>query len=238
VKTSVVNGDMLAVNLVEPMQVVPGAAKPTRNVLLHRPRFLDDSAWRDTVDSLASCLGSRNYNMVDTITTACGSVEVQISSCLDPIVVWTPKACIVTSDVRGVILQRTSGGMSTYDVHVLPRTDPVLSINMLDHKSLHVWRDAFGPKRIADTGPSQVSLQDAEAARHEEDFRYYLCGTDSSEEDEITESGSGSEYCPDPSETDSDSMSSDAMLSSAYSDSDGNSDSSGMCDDGNEDYEG
>lgn len=238
VKTSVTRGDMLAINLVEPMQVKPGTAKATRNVLIHRPRFLDDSVWSNTVDSLALCLGSLNYNMVGAITTACGSTEVQMNRCSDPVVVWKPKACVVASDVRAVILQRTCGGMSTYDVHVLPRTDPVLSITMLDHESLPVWDFAFGPSNVVDTGPSQVSLQDAEAAQHEDDVRYFLCGSDSGEEGEVTNSGSDSEYCPDPSEPDSDSMSSDAMLSSAYSDSDSNSGSSSMCDDGNDDYEG
>lgn len=239
VKTSVTRGDMLAINLVEPMQVQPGTAKATRNVLVHRQRFLDDSAWRATLANVALSLGSLDYNTVQTITTACGSKEVQIAARASaPIVVWEPKACVVTSDVRAVILQRTTGGMSTYDVHVLPRTDPVLSINMLDHNSLIVWHNTFSALQIVDTGPSQVSLQDAEAAQHEEDFRFYLCGTDSSEEEEIAESGSNSEYSPDPSEADSDSMSSDAMLSSACSDSDGNTDSSSMCDDGNEDYEG
>jgi hypothetical protein len=229
---------MLAINLAEPMQVKPGTAKATRNVLVHRQRFLDDSAWRATLANVALSLGSLDYNTVNTIVTACGSKEVQIGARDNPIVVWEPKACVVTSDVRAVILQRTTGGMSTYDVHVLPRTDPVLSINMLDHNSLTVWRSTFSALQIVDTGPSQVSLQDAEAAQHEEDFRFYLCGTDSSEEEEIAESGSDSEYCPDPSETDSDSMSSDAMLSSADSDSDSNSGSSSMCDDGNDDYEG
>jgi hypothetical protein len=109
---------------------------------------------------------------------------------------------------------------------------------MLDHESLPVWDFAFGPSNVVDTGPSQVSLQDAEAAQHEDDVRYFLCGSDSGEEGEVTNSGSDSEYCPDPSEPDSDSMSSDAMLSSAYSDSDSNSGSSSMCDDGNDDYEG
>ncbi len=220
VKTSVTRGDMLAVNLVEPMHVVPGTAKATRNVLLHRQRFLDDSVWRDTVDSLALYLGSLNYEKCNTITTACGSRDLQISACASaPIVVWESKACVVTSDVRAVILQRTSGGMSTYDVHVLPCADAVLSINMLDHKSLPVWRSTFSALQIVDTGPSQVSLQDAEAAQHEEDFRYYLCGTDISESEEESEDELEEEFVPNYYESED----SESMNSGSDSDSCSNS---------------
>lgn len=219
VKTSVTRGGMIAVSLVEPMAVVPGVAKLARNVLIHRPRFLDDSVWSDTVADIALSLGSLNYNMVGAITTACGSIEVQMNRCSDPVVVWKHKACVVASDVRAVILQRTCGGMSTYDVHVLPRTDPVLSITMLDHESLPVWDFAFGSSNVVDTGPSQVSLQDAEAARHEDDVRYFLCGSDSGEDGQVTNSGSDSEYCPnsDSAEMSSDDMNDDvSSISSDY----------------------
>ena len=235
VKTSVTRGDMLAVSLIEPMQMLPAVVKLTRNVLIHRPRFLDDLVWSNTMANIALSLGSLDYNMVGVITTACGSAEVQIGRWFDPVVAWMPKACTVISNVRGVILQRTSGGMSTYDVHVIPTTDPVLSINMLDHKSLPVWLNVFGPTRIVDTGPSQVSLQDAKTAQHEDDFRYYLCGTDSSESEVSDDDKEDEEFHPDSEdcEDSEDSDQSDLMASSEDSATDEDSSESDCseCDD-------
>jgi len=141
------------------MCIVPGTVKPVTSFLLTRPRFTEDEEWLYALNSLCSFPGAIDYRGTGTLHTACESTRVQPGDGTGPIVVWTGKTCAVVDELKAVVLQRTTGGMSTYDAHIIPCRGDVVTVNMLLHSSLAVWSDTFGKLRVVNAGADPVPIR-------------------------------------------------------------------------------
>ena len=74
-----------------------------------------------------------------------------------PVVVWTTRTCKVVDNVELAVLQRTKGGMSSFDIHLVPAQGKgaVECIEMLPHSMMDDWADLY-PDAIIDAGPDPL----------------------------------------------------------------------------------
>jgi hypothetical protein len=93
--------------------------------------------------------------------TACGRMSVSLGRLL---VLYTANTCEVFGALENVVLQRTKGGMSTFDAHVVPEGGVIRTIEMLPHAMLGQWYDAYEDK-VIDIGPDPVQSDVLELAR-------------------------------------------------------------------------
>ena len=188
---TVMGGSRVGICLVLPTVVVPGTVNPVTSFLV-APR----AGARDWPDAMLLCSGLPNaidHSSTDELCTACGRTQVQLVDAL-PVCVWTSRTCTVVQDVKAVVLQRTQGGMSTYDAHIIPNCGDVLSIDLLPHSSLTFWADKYGPASVVDAGPDPVAPRRVREAQLYPDVREYILGdpsrgmlSDEEEEDETSD---------------------------------------------------
>lgn len=135
--------DRMALCLNEPKAVVPGT-KAVRGVVMTQY----DVPWDAAVRALASLPMFIGTDEADPVATACGRTHVQIIQDGLTVLIWTSKQCTVVDGVDSVILQRTRGGMSTFDVHIIYSQDKVQTVEMLPHSMLRQWKDTYGDLAI------------------------------------------------------------------------------------------
>ena len=142
----------LAMCFETPRLVVPGTKRAVSSVVLQQID-LNDKAVEIVGCQLAT----------DFMQTACGQKTVSHNP---QIAIWTDKMCSVISDVQNVVLQRTKGGMKTFDAHIIPANNllPVVTVELLPHDCLEFWRSQYGQK-IVDQGADPISSHTLEQAR-------------------------------------------------------------------------
>jgi len=61
------------------------------------------------------------------------------------------------------VLQRTKGGMATFDVHLVQPDGSIFTVEMLPHEFLEQWRSKYGEK-VVDMGADPVSAGSVQRA--------------------------------------------------------------------------
>ena len=143
--------EFLGLHLKNTQCIVPKTTKKVKSVVL---------AQMSTDD--ARKLFSEAVQATECTTTACGRTHVTHAPVL---VAWSERSCTCVPDVDYVILQRTMGGMSTFDAHIVPKHDKIVTVEMLPHSSLDAWRERYGEK-VIDLGPDPISNASLERIRN------------------------------------------------------------------------
>jgi len=151
-KNSILGPSTAAVCLASPRIVAPGTKRPV-------PSIVFSTTTKDAFDTLADGLlrlGSVDARHAPHMSTVCERTSVQILPGI-AVVVWTPSGCTFCP-AEHVVLQRTKGGMSTYDVHILHKgCDTVTTVDMLPHSTMAYWADAMGESNVFDAGADPIS---------------------------------------------------------------------------------
>jgi len=166
------------------IRIVPGTVKEVGSFVLTRPRYTPDDEWMDTLDSLCMRPSVIDYRLAPVLHTACDSKRLQPGDGTGPIVVWSTKTCAAVNELKAVVLQRTTGGMSTYDARIIPCKGPILMVDMLLHKTLDMWSDTFGMGRVVDAGADPVPIRTVQEAQEHPCVRSYILGSEDEEPDE------------------------------------------------------
>ena len=157
-ENAVLGSSVAAICLISPRVIAPGTKTPV-------PSIVFSKTTDDAFDALTNGLlrmGSVDARRVPHMSTVCERTSVQILPG-NAIVVWTARACTYCP-AEHVVLQRTKGGMSTYDVHILHRgSDTVTTVDMLPHSTMHMWERAMGESHVFDVGADPISSR---AIRH------------------------------------------------------------------------
>ena len=167
----VVGETQVGVCLKNPACIVPGTSKPVASFLLQRSRFMPDDEWFSVLDDFSARRDAVDYRAVSAVSTMCGSTTLQFDNEDGPIVAWTDKACTVVNEPKAIILQRTRGGMTSYDAHVLPCLGTLLTVEMLPHSTMEMWALAFGDERVIDAGADPVPMRLLHAAHEQPSVR-------------------------------------------------------------------
>lgn len=197
----VVDHKKVALLFTQPRRVNPNTKRAVSSVVISGERSTCALEGTKTVD----------VRQVETIETACDRASLHILP-NRTVVVWFSSHCKVIENPEFILLQRTKGGMSTYDAHVLhSKSNETTSVDMLPHSSMEKWVTAFGNEAVIDIGADPVEprtlkfLYDADSAAWQPQH-LLLSESDSSQED------SESEYCTGDSENNM-STSSDSDMS-------------------------
>ena len=175
---------------------------------------------QDVLRRLASAPCGIDTREAPFLSTVCSRHSVQVVG-KDTVVVWhTSTRCTVALNIHMVFMQRTKGGMATYDIHTLCDNEACpITVELLPHGTLDTWEAVLGAGKVYDFGadPIPASLLTSmyrecgeswaevmtEVRRDEGDML-------SSEEEAEEGSGSDSEWSRDGRRTSSDDSMSDA----------------------------
>ena len=151
-KNSILGPSTAAVCLASPRIVAPGTKRPV-------PSIVFSTTTKDAFDALANGLlhmGSVDARHAPHMSTVCERTSVQILPG-NSVVVWTASGCTFCP-AEHIVLQRTKGGMSTYDVHILHQgCDTVTTVDMLPHSTMASWEDHMGESHVFDAGADPIS---------------------------------------------------------------------------------
>lgn len=187
---TVLGPSRVGIGLVLPTVVVPGTVKPVTSFLV-TPRG-DGDDWPEALACLSASMPNViDHTLAETLRTACGRTEVQFSV---PICAWTSRTCTVVQRVKAVVLQRTTGGMSTYDAHVIPACGHVVTIELLPHGSLVRWTEMYGEELVVNAGPDPVPLRRVQEAQLVPDVGAYILGLQPEECDGTLSGSDDSEW--------------------------------------------
>ena len=211
-KNSILGPSAAAVCLNSPRIVAPGTKRPV-------PSIVFSTTTKDAFDALANGLlhmGSVDARHAPHMSTVCERTSVQILPG-NSVVVWTASGCKLCP-AEHIVLQRTKGGMSTYDVHILHQgCDTVTTVDMLPHSTMASWEDHMGESHVFDAGADPISNRLIQGLYDDEGgwvvSEAFSC-TSSEEDDELSSTyGTGdegmvesSESCDEESAEESDSM--------------------------------
>lgn len=127
------------------------------------------------------------------IKTACERANMHVMPNLS-VWVWGKNECTHVPNAHTVVLQRTKGGMSTYDVHLLHEgSERITTVEMLPHTTLSKWEEMYGAERVYNVGADPICTKALVTL-------YQETGSWSDVIDTLTESSDVSE----PDDTDSD----------------------------------
>ena len=205
-----------------PVQVCSRPAKPVMSVVITNG-CESQSLWSDVLSRLTAFPNPLDTATAPFFTTVCSRHSLHILS-NDTAVMWHANTtCTVATRIHTVFMQRTKGGMATYDVHLLcDSCEQPITIEMLPHSSLDIWTQLFRAGQVYDFGPDPVkaTLLSSMYREYGCSWKAVMCavrGVDRS----VSADGSGSESDSDsiwsPGPTPSDDEMSDVSLSSAES---------------------
>jgi hypothetical protein len=206
----VVGSSMVGIVFGTPFQLGLPPLKPVRSVVITNGSKSPD-VWQDVLRRLASapcCIDAREAPFLSTV---CSRHSVQVVG-KDTVVVWhTSTRCTVALNIHMVFMQRTKGGMATYDIHTLcDNEERPITVELLPHSTLDTWEAVLGAGKVYDFGadPIPASLLTSMYREVMAEVRRDECDVISSAEEEG--SGSDSEWSRDGRRTSSDDSMSDA----------------------------
>ena len=133
----------MAICFCNDMLVVPNTKRAVPSVVLHDVDLNDDQLQH------LQCVRASSAT-----ETACGRYVVSHDPTL---AVWSDRACTVIPQIEHVVLQRTKGGMSTFDAHILPHDlKPIVTVELLTYD-----------QKVIDHGADPISCKTLEQARRE-----------------------------------------------------------------------
>ena len=153
----------IGVLLGDPRVIVPGTKLGVGSFIITWASTTNASDWERLIDMIHTVGECTDYRTVECVHSTCGRTEVQIAH---PVVIWTSRTCTVVPSVEMAVLQRTKGGMSTFDIHLIPPNGkgPIVRIDMLPHSVMDQWDDLY-PGCIIDGGADPLPprlIQDAQ----------------------------------------------------------------------------
>lgn len=168
-----------------PRLVTPGTKKTVSSIVFSKA---SDEAF-DMLASGLSRIGSVDARHAPVMMTACERTSVQVLPG-NNIVVWTTRGCTLCP-AEHVVLQRTKGGMSTYDVHILHRDcGTVTTVDMLPHSTMGHWETAMGESHVFDAGPDPITTHLVRGLYDADENVWDVAGafacTSSEEDDELS----------------------------------------------------
>ena len=216
--------DCIGVCLGVPQCIVPGTKKPVNSFLIAQSKLCSRITWESVIDwcGASATTIDCSADSVTTMKTACERTQVDVKDTNSAVVVWTKNTCMVVKDLKAVVLQRTTGGMSTYDVHLVPCTGSIVTVDMLPHSTLPVWTDTFGSDIVVNAGADPVHPRDIEQTQFVPSVHTFIESIQFAREDDMDTSDTSEWENSSSSEEDSDSGSecdSDSKLSSVYNSS-------------------
>lgn len=214
-----------------PVQVGSPPTKPVMSVVV--TNGCDSQImWSDVLSRLTAFPNPLDTAKATFLTTVCGRHSVHILSNNTAVLWHANTTCTVATRIHTVFMQRTKGGMATYDVHLLCEScEQPVTIEMLPHSSLDTWAQLFRAGQIYDFGPDPVkatllSAMYQECGRSWAAVMSEVRGVDGAASADGSGSGSDSDSNWDPWSTSSDDEMSEENLSSVES-----STSSSSCED-------
>ena len=174
-----------------PHLITPGTKNKVSSIVI--------SSCSDNQKQLVDALTCVPEKVVDTRSvpiseTVCERASIQLVKDTRSIVIWEKSSCQVISDPEGVVLQRTKGGMSTYDVHLLHRNcNKITTVEMLPHSDISCWSAFLKEEEIYDLGADPIDPSLLQSCYNEETSAWDLDELFFSDSDEEL-SESGSEY--------------------------------------------
>ena len=115
--------------------------------------------WNNALEAALQHACATDTREVDIVKTACDRYELQVvPGKQSEAYVWDACSCTCVPHIDMAVLQRTQGGMSTYDVHLLHHdNEAVTTVEMLPHSTLSMWAERVGEDHMYDLGPDPVS---------------------------------------------------------------------------------
>lgn len=174
-----------------PHLITPGTKKKVSSIVI--------SSCADNQEQLSNALLCVPKKVVDTrevptTATVCERATVQLVNDNRTVVIWEKSSCKAIIDPAGVVLQRTKGGMSTYDVHLLHRnSNEITTVEMLPHSDISCWYSFAKEEEIYDLGPDPIDPSLLQSCYDEDAGAWDLQELFFSDSDEEV-SESGSEY--------------------------------------------
>jgi len=224
IETVIASNSMVAICFHSPQQVFKLPMRASRS-LTFTFAAQDTGAWTTALDRALEFPHAIDVRCVPTIQTVCARSCLQFAKSGE-IVQWAANnSCTVVKQVEAVLLQRTKGGMSTYDVHVLPlHSDGVLTVEMLPHNTLDAWENQLGPPRVFDFGADPIPATVLKAMLRELRTWSHVCteltdtanGADTG--DDMVEDCSDSDYIANPENSETESSSASEAITSSESD--------------------
>lgn len=213
----VVGSSMVGIVFGTPFQLGRAPLKPVRSVVITNGSK-SPAVWQNVLRCLASapcCIDTREAPFLSTV---CSRHSVQVVG-KDTVVVWhTSTRCTVALNIHTVFMQRTKGGMATYDIHTLcDNEERPITVELLPHSTLDTWEAALGAHKVYDFGADPIPARTLTCMYREcgeswtevmAEVRHDECDVISSAEEEG--SGSDSEWLRDGGRTSSDDSMSDA----------------------------
>lgn len=233
VKHVVVGSSMVGIVFTAPFQLGRPPAKPVRSVVITNGSTAA-TVWQDVLRCLASAPCSIDTRAAPFLSTACSRKSVQIHG-KDTAVVWHASTrCTVAVNINMVFMQRTKGGMATYDIHALcDNEERPITVELLPHGTLDTWEAALGPDKVYDFGADPIPARTlscmyhecgeswtevmAEVRREEDDVQ---CSEDEGSSSDSAWSHDGGTTSPDDSMSDAESVSDGEYASDSCSEED------------------
>jgi len=161
-QAAVASNNMLALCFNAPTQILPAPARPVTSITVNV--LCGEKLWSDMLDHAMALPCSIDVRAAPSMTTACGRSCLQFFADNRCVVIWSATSkCTVAHDINTAILQRTKGGMSTYDVHLLCNGSAnVITIEMLPHSSMDEWEDHIGSGDVFDVGADPIAASSLE----------------------------------------------------------------------------
>lgn len=211
IRSIVLAHDKVGITLERSQCVVPRTVKPVRSIVLTAPRLQPDDQWLDTLTYFESCKNTVDCRTAGApLITACERTNIHlvpptVANADGAVVVWQTNRCHVIDNLKAAVLQRTTGGMSTYDVHLIPRAGDIVTVDMLPHRTLAEWSNLFGDNLVVDAGADPVHPRYIEHAQTVPSVHEFLNTVAAQDTSESSSSDDDSQW--DGSESDSSSSS-------------------------------
>lgn len=155
----------IGICLSAPMVIVPRTKKGIGSFILTRAHATTNEEWEATCNMCRNAGFCYDARHIECVRSLCNRTDVQMGN---PVVVWTKQTCTPVHNVELAVLQRTKGGMSSFDVHLVPAAGkgPVYCIEMLPHSMMDAWEELY-PGAVIDAGPDPVHPSVLELAQSE-----------------------------------------------------------------------
>ena len=155
-----IGNQRIGLNLHVPRTLVPNSKR-------HISTFIIEGECKALADHLLCHHSAVDTRALSCMRTACERAYVNVMPD-GSVYVWSKNECTSVPNLHTAVLQRTKGGMSTYDVHMLHTgSDHISTVEMLPHATLPQWEAAFGAKRVYDAGADPICTKALVALYHE-----------------------------------------------------------------------
>ena len=190
IKHIVVNDDQIGVCLHASQCIVPGTKNTVRSFKVCSTPHCRQEDWLDLVQWCTACEHALDCSADRTIAleTACERTRVHVENSGNAVVLWTKNTCTVLQELKAIVLQRTTGGMSTYDAHLIPCAGTIATVDMLPHSTVSIWAETFGPDMVVNAGADPVHPRDIQQAQFVPSVQEFISGIQCMHEDEIVSS--------------------------------------------------